>query len=228
MPPLLRMSPLKDRCYAILLDGGFIKYGLRRRGDPPISDKIVDAFIKSVANLPELTEARLHRVYYYDAKPLAGKVTRPDGVEIDFSASKTAEISKSQHATISRLPYVAMRFGELSYRGWKVRESAINRGGDLSSISVGDLKANVQQKGVDMRIGLDIAALTLKRQVDIIVLVTGDSDLIPAMKFARREGAQLVLITLTKSIKDLMYDHADVLVDDIDWVEFPSDAESAS
>ena len=40
-----------------------------------------------------------------------------------------------------------------------------------------------------MRVGLDIASLTLKKQVEVIVLVTGDSDFVPAMKFARREGA---------------------------------------
>ena len=47
-----------------------------------------------------------------------------------------------------------------------------------------------------MRVGLDIASLTLKKQVDVIVLVTGDSDFVPAMKFARCEGAQLFLVTL--------------------------------
>ena len=36
-----------------------------------------------------------------------------------------------------------------------------------------------------MRVGLDIASLTLKKQVEVIVLVTGDSDFVPAMKFAR-------------------------------------------
>jgi uncharacterized LabA/DUF88 family protein len=39
-----------------------------------------------------------------------------------------------------------------------------------------------------MRIGLDIASMTLKHQVDTLVLVTGDSDFVPAAKLARREG----------------------------------------
>ncbi|MCY3544387.1 MAG: NYN domain-containing protein [Chloroflexi bacterium] len=33
-----------------------------------------------------------------------------------------------------------------------------------------------------MRIGLDIASITLKRQADTIVLVSGDSDFVPAAK----------------------------------------------
>ncbi len=64
-----------------------------------------------------------------------------------------------------------------------------------------------------MRIGLDIASLTLKKQVQVIVLVTADSDFVPAMKFARREGAQLVLVSLGHGIKDGMREHADLVID---------------
>jgi uncharacterized LabA/DUF88 family protein len=60
----------------------------------------------------------------------------------------------------------------------------------------------LSQKGVDMRIGLDIAALALKRIVQVVVLVTADTDFIPAMKFACREGLQLFLVTLGNSIHD--------------------------
>ena len=64
-----------------------------------------------------------------------------------------------------------------------------------------------------MRIGLDIAALTLKKIAQIIVLVSGDSDFVPAMKFARREGAQLYLVTLGHGVRDSMLDHADLKID---------------
>lgn len=65
-----------------------------------------------------------------------------------------------------------------------------------------------------MRIGLDIASLTLKKQVQLIVLVTADSDFVPAMKFARREGAQLVLVTLGHGIRSALREHADLVIDD--------------
>ncbi len=32
----------------------------------------------------------------------------------------------------------------------------------------------------------------MKRHANVIVLVAGDSDFVPAMKFARREGAQIL------------------------------------
>jgi uncharacterized LabA/DUF88 family protein len=36
------------------------------------------------------------------------------------------------------------------------------------------------QKGVDIKFGLDIASLAYKRLVERVVLITGDSDFIPA------------------------------------------------
>lgn len=38
-----------------------------------------------------------------------------------------------------------------------------------------------------MRIGLDIASLTLKKQVATLVLVTGDSDFVPPIVLVQRE-----------------------------------------
>lgn len=64
-----------------------------------------------------------------------------------------------------------------------------------------------------MRIGMDIAALTLKRQVQIIVLVSGDSDFVPAMKFARREGAQVFLCSLGQHVRPAMLEHSDLTLD---------------
>jgi uncharacterized LabA/DUF88 family protein len=51
---------------------------------------------------------------------------------------------------------------------------------------------DTRQKGTDMRIGLDIASVAYKKQVDQIVLVAGDSDFVPAAKLARREGIDFI------------------------------------
>jgi uncharacterized protein (TIGR00288 family) len=80
-------------------------------------------------------------------------------------------------------------------------------------VTEADLIPNVQQKGVDMRIGLDIASLSLKNHVDIIALVTGDSDFIPALKFARREGKQIFVYTLGHSILPDIVTHSDICVE---------------
>ncbi|WP_446449578.1 NYN domain-containing protein [Tuanshanicoccus lijuaniae] len=60
-----------------------------------------------------------------------------------------------------------------------------------------------------MRIGLDIATLAFKQQVDKIVLIAGDSDFVPAAKLARREGVDFVLDSLGSKIKDNLSLHID-------------------
>lgn len=202
-----------DLRYAVLVDAGFVKHALRaKRSDPPISVTDVESLIRKVGELPCLAGMRLHRVYWYDAKPLTGKVVRPDGQELDFSTTEMFKVSQAQHASIARLPYVAMRFGELSCQGWRLPDRLVKKAKEKGEFTPDDLKPNVQQKGVDMRIGLDIAALALKRQAQVAVLITGDSDLAPAMKFARREGMQIVLMRLGRTVKDSMHEHADIVV----------------
>lgn len=58
----------------------------------------------------------------------------------------------------------------------------------------GDFKPTFEQKGVDMRIGLDIAAYAANHSVNRIILVSNDTGCIPALKYGRRAGLQTVLI----------------------------------
>jgi uncharacterized LabA/DUF88 family protein len=79
-------------------------------------------------------------------------------------------------------------------------------------LEAGDLVPAIQQKGVDLRIGLDIAKLTLTRSVEAIVVVTGDSDLVPAFKFARREGVRVFLCHLGHGVRRELRAHADRII----------------
>ena len=74
-----------------------------------------------------------------------------------------------------------------------------------------DFAPALRQKGVDMRIGLDIASIALKRQAEMIVLVAGDADFVPAAKLARREGVQFVLDPLWRSVSPDLLEHIDGL-----------------
>lgn len=67
----------------------------------------------------------------------------------------------------------------------------------------------LRQKRVDMKIGLDVAWLASRRIVDRIALVTTDTDFFPAMKFARREGLQVVLVPLDQRPRPDLVEHAD-------------------
>ena len=74
-----------------------------------------------------------------------------------------------------------------------------------------DVEFDINQKGVDMKIGIDITSLALKRMVKQIVLVSGDGDFVPAAKLARREGIDFVLDPMWSHIGDALQEHIDGL-----------------
>lgn len=201
--------------YAVLVDGGFIK---RKLGTPahPMTAATLQSFLTALGSHAALAEHKLHRVYFYDAAPLEAEKKKPlNGGTINFATSNTAVQGKALHADLIKIPFLALRMGELGFRGWKLNKRLL--GSNMTTpdiqITAADLDPNIQQKGVDMRIGLDIAALTLKKLVNVIVLVTADSDFVPAMKFARREGAQLMLVHLGNALMQTMVEHSDMLID---------------
>ena len=66
-----------------------------------------------------------------------------------------------------------------------------------------------RQKGVDMRIGTDMASITLKGQANTIVLVAGDSDFVTTAKLARREGVEVILDPMGWSVRPALFEHID-------------------
>ena len=60
-----------------------------------------------------------------------------------------------------------------------------------------------------MRIGVDIASMAFKKQVNQIILVAGDSDFVPAAKQARREGIDFILDPMGNPIPDDLFEHID-------------------
>jgi uncharacterized LabA/DUF88 family protein len=52
----------------------------------------------------------------------------------------------------------------------------------------------------------------LRAMVSSIVVVTGDSDLIPAFKFARREGCRVYLDHMGHGVKRELKVHADLIL----------------
>lgn len=62
-----------------------------------------------------------------------------------------------------------------------------------------------------MRIGLDIATYADERLTERIVLITGDTDCIPAMKHGRKSGIQMILVSLPgQHLAPELFEHADL------------------
>ncbi len=208
--------------YAVLIDAGFLKRKLGSQKNPTTAQNIC-SFANSLIHHPVLEEHTLHRIYYYDAPPLDKEIPKPlNGGRINFGATPLARANTKILHALSREPYFALRLGEIAFRGWGIRNAQLQGNSESINVTSEDLRPDIQQKGVDMRIGLDIASLTLKKQVEIIVLVTGDSDFVPAMKFARREGAQLFLVALGHAVKDPLFEHSDLTLEIPDIPQIPT------
>lgn len=76
-----------------------------------------------------------------------------------------------------------------------------------------DFELDISQKGVDMRIGLDMARLALREMVRAVVVVTGDSDFVPTFKFVRREGVKVILEPLGHNVTVELKQHADIVLE---------------
>ena len=53
--------------------------------------------------------------------------------------------------------------------------------------------------------------MAYKKQVDQIILVSGDSDFVPAAKLARREGIDFILDPMWHRVSDDLLEHIDGL-----------------
>lgn len=67
----------------------------------------------------------------------------------------------------------------------------------------------ITKKGIDMRIGLDIASLAERNVVNQIIMISGDSDFVPAAKHARRSGIDFTLDPMWGSISPSLSEHID-------------------
>lgn len=204
---------MSDRL-ALILDGGFVTKKLQQRLKryPTVEDGHEEC--KRVLNLPVLSSASLLRIYFYDAPPLQKKVVNPiDKFSLDLAQTKTAASALALQEGLELLPNFAVRRGELLFQGWKLGASATKEiQASPRAPEAKDFVPDIKQKGVDLRIGLDIAWLSLKRLVDIIVVVAGDADLVPAFKLARKEGIRVYLDHMGHPVSRDLKVHVDLVL----------------
>jgi uncharacterized LabA/DUF88 family protein len=119
--------------------------------------------------------SELLRTCYYHCLPYQSDVPTSE------EAARFARMQRFLDA-LERLPRYLVRTGQLVRRG-----------------SYQDGSPVLEQKQVDILLALDVALLAVKRQVTEMVLVTGDSDFLPALRIARDEGVLVRLAHRTGS-----------------------------
>lgn len=203
---------------AILVDGGFYQrraqYYWGAKSPVERANELMD-YCKAHVH----THDKLYRIFYYDCPPSNKKVFHPfTQKQIDLSKSPLYGWMMDFHEQMRNSRKVALRLGELSENNLcytinpdvtkKLCRGAIS----LADLNEKNFTLNIEQKGVDMRVGVDIASMAFKHQVNKIVLISGDSDFVPAAKLARREGIDFILDPMGATIRPSLNEHIDGLI----------------
>lgn len=202
---------------AILVDGGFYRKKYEK-GLPHTPSEAADALIRyCFRHLSEHhTHHDLYRIFYYDAPPCGKKIYHPLlNRTIDFSKSDYYVWMNDFIRELTPKRKVALRLGKIDEGSAvfsltsKATKDIVTSKKTISALTEADFAPSLKQKGVDMKIGIDISSLAYKKQVEQIILIAGDSDFVPAAKLARREGIDFVLDPLGAPIKSELFEHID-------------------
>lgn len=207
---------------AILVDGAFYRKRARHYNGELTPQERAEELVEHCHRLlcADKYEARtLYRIFYYDCPPLDKNIMDPiTGRTINLGKSADYIWMTAFLEELKRMRKFAIRLGRLSDTTieynlkYEVLKKLLNGKMQVSEITNSDLTLNIEQKGVDMRIGVDISSLAYKKQVNQIILVSGDSDFVPAAKQARREGIDFLLNPLGAPIKSDLFEHIDGLI----------------
>ena len=208
---------------AILVDGGFYrKRASQLWGDKTPDKRAAELMAYCRAHLKHeqsYTNRSLYRIFYYDCPPLGKTVYHPLKKQgVDFRHNATYAWANTFFDELRRQRKVALRLGRLSdaFASYRLSAEATKKlflgKITLAEITEQDFSVDFTQKGVDMKIGVDIASLAFKKQVDQIILIAGDSDFVPAAKLARREGIDFILDPMWTNINKELFEHIDGLM----------------
>lgn len=211
-------TPTNSISTAILIDGAFCLNRYRRvfrNGKNHNPETVVENIYRM--SMRHLEDDYLYRIIYYDCCPILKKTQNPiTKTTIDFSKTKQSNYRLEIFKQLKKRRKVALRLGYLKESdNWLIKpeQTKLLLNGKLK---IEDLKEEhvffeMRQKGVDIKIGLDIASLALKKMVNRIILISGDGDFVPAAKLARREGIDFILDPMWNNVNPTLYEHIDGL-----------------
>ena len=204
---------------AVLIDGGFFvkRFNNVFNQSRSMTGEEVAKRLYTIVHSHVGSENILYRIFYYDCHPFDKKMHNPIGNQaVDFKTTPEYKFRTELIEALKRRRKVALRLGTLKEnRSWAIyphRVKELLSGKiEIKDLKPEDVHVELHQKGIDMKIGVDIASLALKRFVDRIVLISGDSDFVPAAKLARREGIDFILDPMGADVEPNLFEHIDGL-----------------
>ena len=114
------------------------------------------------------------RTYYYDCMPYQ-------------SNPPTPEEQAKHKAKAQFLHAVSRHVQRFQFRQGKLRKTGPGK---------------FEQKRVDVLLGVDMVRLSSKKQIDLVILVAGDADLVPAVEACKEEGSIVRLYYSKTAVSD--------------------------
>ena len=211
---------------AILVDDAFFLrrakalFGLKLDAPQVLGEKLISYCMAHASNLTKKSKKHFYyevaKIFVYECPPLNKRIYHPLlNTSRDLKNTITYSGMTEYLEFLRSQRRVALRLGTLLDSGAeyrlkpKVFNKLLRREISLEQLTEEDFNLDVKQKGVDMKIAVDIACLSYKRQVDTIILIAGDSDFVPAAKLARSEGVDFILDPMWHTITPLLNEHVD-------------------
>jgi uncharacterized LabA/DUF88 family protein len=192
---------------AIMIDGAFIRKKFRSAEKRAITAPDIQKIVQNALGLAGVPDCN-YRAYFYDCKPCSEKTSLPiSHTAYSFETNTQYSNGLKLIKDIKLLPFFAVREGVLSFNGWTLKPSCYGK----NPLNDSCFSPNLKQKGVDIKIGLDVAWVSFNHIAKNIVLITGDSDFVPIIKTARRNGVFVYLFTLNHNIKKELPENVDVI-----------------
>ena len=192
---------------AVMIDGAFIRKKFRTAEKRAITAADILKIVQNTLDLENIIKCN-YRAYFYDCKPCNAKTSLPiSHLPFDFEKSQQYHSGIKLINDIKMLPFFAVREGVLSFNGWTLKQKCYGQ----NSLDDNCFAPNLKQKGVDIKIGLDVAWASFNHIVKNILLITGDSDFVPMIKTARRNGVFVYLFILKHNVKKELLENADVI-----------------
>jgi uncharacterized LabA/DUF88 family protein len=174
---------------SILIDGNFARLMLKDfLGKNPSVNYLKEFCLGCIKPTEELIFVK-----YYDCPPPEEPQLLPISKKW-WHPKKNASywMAKKFNEKLSNDSFFKICFGEISFDGWKVCDEFVEKTLKAPRPATDlDFEPILTQKQVDVWIAIDI----IKKTCDRIILITADSDFVPAILEAKGEGKKTSLVT---------------------------------
>lgn len=206
---------------AVLVDGGFYRKRAKHfwgdKTPQKRAEELNDYVFRHLGKHDGPCQRELYRIFYYDCPPLAKTVYHPLRGNIDFRRVPEYQWALDFYDELKKRRKVALRMGRLSdvKTHYNLTPEAVKKlcakRITVDELTDLDFLISAKQKGVDMRMGVDMSSLAYEGIVNQIILIAGDSDFVPAAKAARRKGIDFILDPMGNNVADDLFEHIDGL-----------------